>query len=287
MQNKAKNKWRIDPVDLLIGIIPSLFVVAIATYYFIQLKMQLNMLLFFISPIFITYFVVRSIRTNTSKRWIDWLSIFQYSILFLIGFYSVINYMQKQNVKPIINASIILSLTAFMLLLMICITLYCTLDTYKRIILSKRLYEKQIDAAYQIYRDCYQLFQEVKNFISFSYKLTSLPPQETAAQQKLKKRYAQLLSVQKNILAKKQAEIEVCKFYLPKHLQQKLEQIFQLLHQLYSECPTEPEEIQQYEKVINAVQKEFENSLHRELGFEFLFNETQAIIRANKDRTDH
>lgn len=283
MQKKGKNKWRIDSADIFIGLLPSLFVVAISVFYFIRLNMQLNMLLFFISPFFITYFVLRSARSKTRNRWIDWLSVFQYSILFLIGFYSIIEYMNQQNVEPIINASIILSITAFISTLALCITLYCLLYKYERISLSKRLYEKQIDVAYQIYRNCYQLYQEVKNFIAHSYKLTSVPPQEKAAHTKLQKQYAQLLSVQKNILAKKQAEIEICKFYLSNHLQQKVDQIFQLYQQLFDECPTEPEQIQKYEKAIQLAQKEFENSLHSELGVEFLYREMQEIIQANKE----
>lgn len=282
MQKKEKSKWRIDPFDILIGILPSLFVLAISVFYFIQLKMHLNMLVFFISPIFITYFVVRHIRMRTRYRWIDWLSIIQYSILFLIGFYSIMEYVQQRNFDPIINASIILSITAFILIYVICITLYCLLYKYERITLSKRLYEKQIDVASHIYRDCYQLYQEVKNFTSFSYKLTSLPPQEKSAKERLQKKYTQLLTVQKNILAKKQAEVEVCKFYLSKELQQKVNQIFQLYHQLFHDCPTEPEIIQKYEKAIQFVQKDFENSLHNELGVDFLYKEIQQAIKLNQ-----
>lgn len=282
MQKNGKSKWRVDPFDILTGILPSLFVLAISIYYFTRLNMDLNMLVFFISPVFITYFVVRSVRMRTRNRWLDWLSIIQFSILFLIGFHAIMEYVQKQNFQPVINASIILSLTAFILTFVLCIALYCFLYKYERIALSKRLYEKQIDVAYHIYRDCYQLFQEVKNFISFSYKLTSLPPQEKSAKDQLQKKYTQLLSVQKNILAKKQAEVEVCKFYLSKPLQRKVNRIFQLYHQLFQDCPTEPEMIQQYEQAIQYMQKDLENSLHNELGVDFLYKEIQMVIKINK-----
>lgn len=282
MQKTKKSKWKLNLFDIMISLLPSLFILAISTVYFIQLKMHLNMLIFLISPIFITYFVIRNVKFATHYKWIDWISIIQYSILFLIGFYTVLEYFHKQNFTATVNAAIILSLTAFILTFILCIVLYCLLYKYERIVLSKRLYEKQIQISYNIYRECYQLFQEVKNFTSFSYKLTSLPPQEKSAQDKLQKKYAQMLSVQKNILAKKQAEVDVCKFYLSNSLQRKVDQLFKTYHRLLIDCPTAPEEIKQYEDEIQSLHQDFETSLHHELGVDFLYKEIQMAIKLNK-----
>lgn len=281
-KNKKKSKWKVNLIDWLIGLLPTLFILAISIFYFLQLNLNLNMLIFLISPIFITYFVIRRVRYGSHYQWIDWLSIIQYSILFIIGYYTVLEYFYAKKLNPIINAAIILTLTAFILTYVICIVSYSLLYKYERIALSKRLYEKQIEISYQIYRECYQLYQEVRNFTSFSYKLTSLPPQEKTAKEKLQKQYAQMLSAQKNSLAKKQAEVDVCKFYLSKQLQQKVNQLFQLYHQLLTDCPTAPEQIKQYEDAIQYLHLDFEQSLYHELGVDFLYKELQLAIKLNK-----
>lgn len=282
MQKIKKNKWKINLFDVLMTLIPSVFILAISTVYFIQLNMHLNILIFLISPIFITYFVVRNARFATQYKWTDWLSIIQYSILFLIGFYTVLEYFQQKKLNPTVNAAVILCLTALILTFVLCIVLYCLLYKYERIVLSKRLYEKQIRVSHDIYRVCYQLLREIKNFMTFSYKLTSLPPQEKSARERLKKKYAQMLSVQKNILAKKQSEVDIYKFYLSKSLQEKLDQLFTMYHQLVTECPTAPEEIRRYELEIHRLHHDFEMSLHRELGVDFLYKEIQLAIKLNK-----
>lgn len=277
-----KSKWNIDLLDVLLTFLPSLLILVMTIIYFIQLEIHLNVLTFIISPLFIAYFVIRNAKKGTQTPWMDWLSIGQFSILFLIGFYSVCQFIQQFNFSPIVNAAIFLSLTAFILLFIVLIVAYWFIYKVNRVTLSKHLYKKQVQISYDVYKECYQLFQEVKNFISFSYKITSVPPQERAMQDKIKQKYHQLLAVQKNIFAKKQAQVDTCKFYLSRPLQKKIEQLFQLYQQLFTECPTLPEEIKRFEDELYRLQSELEDCFTRELGVDTFHREIQLAIRKTK-----
>lgn len=278
---KKQIKWRFHSTDLLITILPSLFILAITIIYFVQLNLHLDMLVFLISPIFITYFVVRHVRLGSSYNWIDWLSIIQYSILFIIGFYSVCQYFQQLRFHPVVNAAIFLGLTGFILLYITCITLYCLLYKYERIVLSKQLYKKQIDISYEIYRECYQIYQEVKGFITFSYQVSAVQPNDQAGRDKITQQYRQMLIVQKNLLVKKQSQVYMNKFYLSQTLQIKIEALFAMYQRLFAECPTVPEEIKQFEDQITQLHDELEKAFSRELGVHYLYREIQLAIKSS------
>lgn len=281
MPKKTTSRWGLDSTDLLITFLPSIFIVVITVIYFLNLQLNLDMLVFLISPIFITYFVIRNVRLGSQYNWLDWLSIVQYSILFIIGFYSVCNYFQQLHFHPVVNAAIFLGLVSLILVFIMCIAFYCFLYKYERIALSKQLYKKQLYIAHEVYKDCYQAFLEVKSFISFSYKLTAVPPQNNMAKDKLKQQYRQMLTVQKNLLAKKKNQIYTHKFYLSQILQSKIDQLFQSYQQLFVDCPTVPEEIQQFEIKIDRLHQELEQLLTQELGVDFLYKEIQLAIKTS------